>query len=101
MRHRRRVDEREQNQNEIERVHRQRTIMLRPRRSDERSQRSGRDVSSKPETLMPGGRAANYFSVESPAVAPRPLRQISLFSLSLPPFGGRRRKRALVKIIGE
>jgi hypothetical protein len=33
---------------------------------------------------MPGGRAANYFSVESPAVALRPVRQISLFSLSLP-----------------
>jgi len=44
LRHRRRVHEREQHQDEIERVHRQRTIMLRPLRSDKRSQLSGRNV---------------------------------------------------------
>ena len=38
MRHRRRVDEREQHQDEIERGHRQRTIMLRPLWSDKQSQ---------------------------------------------------------------
>ena len=41
---RHRVNEREQNQNEIERVHRQRTIMLRPLSSDKRSQLSGSNV---------------------------------------------------------
>src|SRR5712691_7475707 len=38
MRHRRRVDEREQHRDEIERVHRQRTIMLGPLCSDKRDQ---------------------------------------------------------------
>jgi hypothetical protein len=45
MRHRRRVDEREQHQDKIERVHRQRTIMLRPLWSDKRSQLNGSNVS--------------------------------------------------------
>ena len=43
-RHRRRVDEREEHKDEIERVHRQRTIMLRPLSSDKRSQLSGSNV---------------------------------------------------------
>ncbi len=42
--HRRRVNEREQHQNEIERVRPQRTIMLRPLSSDKRSQLSGSNV---------------------------------------------------------
>jgi nitric oxide reductase activation protein len=37
-------DEREQHQDEIERVHRQRAIMLRPTRSDKRSQLRGSNI---------------------------------------------------------
>jgi len=44
MRRRRRVDEREQYQDEIERVHRQCTIMLRPLSSDKPVQLGGRDI---------------------------------------------------------
>ena len=44
MRHRRRVNEREQHQDEIERVHCQRTIMLRLLSSDKRGRLNGSNV---------------------------------------------------------
>ena len=69
MRHRRRVDEREQHQDEIERVHRQRTIMLRPLWSDKQSQDMEiKDFSvSAPEMI--GGEArvtVNFKNLDKP-----------------------------------
>jgi hypothetical protein len=61
--HRRRVHEREQHQDQIERVHRQRTIMLTPLWSNKPSQLGGRNANLTPGRIT--HHLVNFFTLNS------------------------------------